>query len=243
MEKILSHNFVDSELIPKNSVSLSLVSPPFSTVDSVLFPEHFKLIMKKISEATKPGGVCCLIASNDRNANTDTIVTNVTNFLKVLKNVPEWRAEEEVVWVKSKKSEAVAVSGFDSIEAVSFDKVPFSQVFVLVKTGSNLEFLNRIERLDKLRLSEKEMEEMGESIWYIQPKSEKGFSDTLPKEIVARLIMIYSDKGDLVLDPFAGDGVTGVVSKNLGRHFLCFVKKQKLELANERISRVVQNKI
>ena len=237
MEKILCEKFVESESISENSVSLSLVLPPFGKADAMQFTDYFKLIMKKILEATKPGGICCLISSNDRSANTDTIVTNVTDLLWVMKDLPDWHIAEEIVWVKSQKSEAVSVSGFDSIEAVSFDKVPFSQILVLVKAGSRFEFVNRTEKLDQLKLSEKESEEMGESIWYIQPKSEKGYSDALPKEIVARLIMLYSNEGDVVLDPFAGEGITAVVSKTLKRKFVCVAdSERKAEIAKKRIS-------
>jgi DNA modification methylase len=32
--------------------------------------------------------------------------------------------------------------------------------------------------------------------------------------------VLFSDKNDVILDPFAGSGTTGVVAIRLGRHFL-----------------------
>ncbi len=41
-----------------------------------------------------------------------------------------------------------------------------------------------------------------------------------PEKLVAKLILASSNKDDLVLDPFAGSGTTGVVAKKLGRNFI-----------------------
>lgn len=41
-----------------------------------------------------------------------------------------------------------------------------------------------------------------------------------PEKLIAKLILASSNAGDLVLDPFAGSGTTGVVAKKLGRRFI-----------------------
>ncbi len=41
-----------------------------------------------------------------------------------------------------------------------------------------------------------------------------------PEKLIAKLILASSNTGDLVLDPFAGSGTTGVVAKKLGRNFI-----------------------
>lgn len=43
-----------------------------------------------------------------------------------------------------------------------------------------------------------------------------------PEDMITRVILACSDKGDLVLDPFMGSGTTGVVSKIRGRSFVGF---------------------
>ena len=42
-----------------------------------------------------------------------------------------------------------------------------------------------------------------------------------PEKLIAKLILASSNTGDLVLDPFAGSGTTGVVAKKLGRKYTC----------------------
>ncbi|MBQ8197482.1 MAG: site-specific DNA-methyltransferase [Clostridia bacterium] len=41
-----------------------------------------------------------------------------------------------------------------------------------------------------------------------------------PEKLIAKLILASSNAGDLVLDPFAGSGTTGVVAKKLGRNYI-----------------------
>ena len=41
-----------------------------------------------------------------------------------------------------------------------------------------------------------------------------------PEKLIAKLILASSNKGDLILDPFAGSGTTAVVCKKLGRKFI-----------------------
>lgn len=41
-----------------------------------------------------------------------------------------------------------------------------------------------------------------------------------PEKLIAKFILASSRSGDLVLDPFAGSGTTGVVAKKLGRNFI-----------------------
>lgn len=48
-----------------------------------------------------------------------------------------------------------------------------------------------------------------------------------PEEMLKRIIVASSDKGDTVLDPFLGSGTTAVVAKKLGRHWIGVEKDGK----------------
>jgi site-specific DNA-methyltransferase (adenine-specific) len=45
-----------------------------------------------------------------------------------------------------------------------------------------------------------------------------------PVEVMQTLIESFSKPGDIVLDPFAGSGSTGVAARNCGRHFILIEK-------------------
>lgn len=48
-----------------------------------------------------------------------------------------------------------------------------------------------------------------------------------PEKLLAKIILASSNKGDVILDPFAGSGTTSVVAKKLGRHFVAIEKDEK----------------
>lgn len=61
-----------------------------------------------------------------------------------------------------------------------------------------------------------------------------------PEKLIAKLILASSKPGDIVLDPFLGSGTTSVVARKLGRHFIgieaeeeyCLLAERRLGLAN-----------
>jgi len=48
-----------------------------------------------------------------------------------------------------------------------------------------------------------------------------------PEEMLKRIILASSDKGDIVLDPFLGSGTTAFVAKKYGRKWIGIDKEQK----------------
>jgi len=57
-----------------------------------------------------------------------------------------------------------------------------------------------------------------------------------PPSLIERLILNHSNKGDLILDPFAGSFVVAEVCKRLKRNFISFEKeKEHVEEAYEKI--------
>lgn len=47
-----------------------------------------------------------------------------------------------------------------------------------------------------------------------------------PKALLERVILVSTKEGDVILDPLAGTGTTGVVAKNLNRHFVMIEMRQ-----------------
>lgn len=57
-----------------------------------------------------------------------------------------------------------------------------------------------------------------------------------PKQAFERLIQIFTDKGDLILDPFVGSGTTAVAAKELDRRYIGIEKnKEYCAMAENRI--------
>jgi len=59
-----------------------------------------------------------------------------------------------------------------------------------------------------------------------------------PEPLLERIILIGSEKGDTVLDPFMGSGTTGVVAKRFSRNFIGIeINEEYFEIAKERIEK------
>ena len=48
-----------------------------------------------------------------------------------------------------------------------------------------------------------------------------------PLALIERLVRIYSNPGDVILDPYMGSGTTGLACSNLGRRFIGVEKEQE----------------
>jgi len=57
-----------------------------------------------------------------------------------------------------------------------------------------------------------------------------------PENLLERIILLGSNEGDTVFDPFMGSGTTGVVAKKLNRKFIgCEISPEYFEIAQNRI--------
>jgi len=64
----------------------------------------------------------------------------------------------------------------------------------------------------------------------------KAHSTQKPEELLKRVILSATKRGDVVLDPFFGTGTTGAVAKKLNRHYIGIEKESEyIELAANRI--------
>jgi DNA modification methylase len=76
-------------------------------------------------------------------------------------------------------------------------------------------------------------------VWEIPPESARrvGHPAPFPVDLPLRLIELYTYRGDLVLDPFAGAGTTAVAALRSGRHYVGYdLDEQYIELAEERVA-------
>jgi len=80
-----------------------------------------------------------------------------------------------------------------------------------------------------------------EDVWIIKREYWTGDQKTptkLPAELIKKILMYSSEKGDIVLDPFLGSGQVAVVSKMLNRQYIGFeIVKEYYEFAKERLEK------
>ena len=63
------------------------------------------------------------------------------------------------------------------------------------------------------------------------------FTSEKPKEFLQLLLEKYTELGDIILDPFAGSGTTGIACKNLNRNYILIEKEPEyIEIINKRLN-------
>ncbi|MBN2229522.1 MAG: site-specific DNA-methyltransferase [Candidatus Thorarchaeota archaeon] len=76
------------------------------------------------------------------------------------------------------------------------------------------------------------IENYPEDVWIVKRKYRTGLEKNgtkLPLEVVARCVDFSSRPGDIVLDPFLGNGTTAVAAKSSFRHFIGFEINEELK--------------
>jgi DNA modification methylase len=67
------------------------------------------------------------------------------------------------------------------------------------------------------KLTKEQWREYTKTVWQIANVSDPQHPAVFPIEIPRRLISLFSFRGELVLDPFAGTGTTALAANELGR--------------------------
>ena len=108
-------------------------------------------------------------------------------------------------------------------------------IFIFVKDRKNYTFNKVLWYPEDVMYSEQwepEIMEINKEYWINKKKT----PTKLPKELVEMLVVIFSNKGDLLCDPFSGAGTILKVSNYMGRFCLAFdVVKEYVDFSNERL--------
>lgn len=130
------------------------------------------------------------------------------------------------VWVKD-PSWANSRWTSSSLKAVS----EYEDIYIFWKPGQQV--------IDRSKLTSAERKEWASrGVWYIHSvRRNNDHEAKFPLELAQRVVMLFSDKGDLVLDPFMGSGTTALAAVSAGRNFIGIDKEEKyVQLATSNIN-------
>ena len=97
-----------------------------------------------------------------------------------------------------------------------------------------------ITKVDRNRLKKEEWTEWGSrAVWNIRSVQKNDVHEAMfPLELPRRVIKLFSDKGDTILDCFMGSGTSAIAALAEGRHFIGIDKEEKyVQLADKSIER------
>ncbi|MGC8826622.1 MAG: DNA-methyltransferase, partial [Anaerolineae bacterium] len=92
------------------------------------------------------------------------------------------------------------------------------------------------EAKEQSRLSIEEWNAYFRGHWVFPGEKQTKHLAMFPEELPRRLILLYTNVGDVVLDPFMGSGTTAVTAKKLRRHYIGYeLSPEYCRLAEERL--------
>jgi DNA modification methylase len=132
--------------------------------------------------------------------------------------------------------------------ATQFTRSPYPLMF---NTNINHEFIlifqkggnDAVDFSDVPAFSRQFVRKVAYSVWDIipinSPSGDERHAAPFPEEIPRRLILLFTFKGEVVLDPFAGCGTTNKVAKELGRRSIAVeLSPEYCELIKAKVSAV-----
>jgi len=226
----------ESMPIPENSVALAFTSPPYNVGkdydDDMSLIEYLTLIKtvgREVYRVLKPGGRYVI---NVANLGRKPYIP-MHSFFYEIHSAIGFLPMGEIIWQKGKGANGNCAWGsWRSARSPRLRDI-HEYLLVFAKEGYS--------RPDKgeTDISGQEFMESTLSIWKIPPESAKkvGHPAPFPIALAARVIKLYSFKGDVILDPFLGSGTTCVAAIMLDRHYVGFdISQEYCALSEIRIA-------
>jgi DNA modification methylase len=247
---IVCQNSKDLGFIPSNHVALTVTSPPYH--NAINYSKHvekswyrgnqvteleeylkeMEQIFSEVFRVTRQGGYCAIVIGNEL-ANGEMIPLPHLLIQRLLK---KWKFHEEIIWSK-------VTGGLDRFGVTIQHPYPtyyraniMHEHILILRKG---QIRHKKDTPSKLVINEVTKKDTSNSIWNITPVPPK-FIDhpcPFPEEIPYRLITLYSNINDIVLDPFVGSGQTTKVANYLKRRYIGVdIIKEYVQIAKKRLS-------
>ncbi|MDE1839350.1 MAG: site-specific DNA-methyltransferase [Thaumarchaeota archaeon] len=244
----------DLSHLPDNTIALTVTSPPYH--NAINYQEHqdttkwyrgtveisigdwleeMHTIFSEVYRVTKPGGFCCIVIGNEIIEGKNKLPLPALLLVELTKKEVGWSFFEEIIWNKvtgGKKRFRVTVQ--HPYPTYYYPNIMHEQIIIFRK----MPFHNVKDKKSKLVLDDLMKKEVANSVWHIAPMPpsyRKFHPAAFPEEIPYRLIQLYSNVGDIVLDPFVGSGQTTKMARFLHRKYYGVDKSSKyVKIAQKR---------
>jgi DNA modification methylase len=253
LDKLIVGDARQMDEVPDASAALVVTSPPYfagKEYEEALgeggvpanYLEYLALLREVFAQCVRklePGG---RIAVNVANLGRRPYRSLSADVIGILQDDLRLLLRGEIVWLKQRGSSGSCAWG-------SFQR-PGNPVLrdltERVVVASKGRFDRAIAAKDRARsmlpsessITRDDFMENTLDVWEIPAESATrvGHPAPFPIELPARLIDLYTSRGDLVLDPFAGSGTTAVAALRAGRHFAGYdLDEAYIRLAERRV--------
>jgi site-specific DNA-methyltransferase (adenine-specific) len=221
--------------IPDNSVALAFTSPPYNVGkdydDDMNLSDYLSLIEgvgKEVYRVLRPGGRYLV---NIANVGRKPYIPLHSQFWELHLSIG-FLPMGEIIWQKAKGANGSCAWG--SWMNAKAPRLRDIHEYILVFAKYDYSRPDRGES----DITREEFMDATLSVWQIPPEFAKrvGHPAPFPIALAARVIGLYSYKGDVIIDPFVGSGSTCVAASQLGRHYVGYdISEEYCATAKKRI--------
>lgn len=254
------------EEVDDASVQLVVTSPPYNVGKNYNFYEdrapldqYLELLMQVWRECQRvlvPGG---RLAVNVANTNRNPYMPLHSFVIGQLLDL-KFLMRGEILWDKS--ATAGVSTAWGSFARASNPVLRDTHEYIMVFSKDTMRLDKPYTRGDYSGIENMEFVEWTRSIWHKNGTAKKAIKETarsiwrfgtqskqikqkakglahpapFPLDLPLRLILLYTNVDDIVLDPFMGSGSTAIAARLTQRHYLGYeISQEYVELAQDRI--------
>lgn len=239
MEKLLKIHKHDArkilELIPQNFVDVTVTSPPYYDLKDYGYEEQIGFgqtyedylqdlynVFAGVYKVTKDTGSLWVIIDTYRK--NGEVIPLPFDFSNKIKDVG-WKLQEVIIWKKDKTVPWAHKGQMRSI---------FEYILVFSKTSNFNFFIDRVRDYESLKKWWVKYPERynpkgktPDAIWHFPIPTQGSWGSgyirhfcPLPEEMIAQILNITTNVGDVVFDPFAGSGAVLAKADNMRRKYI-----------------------
>ena len=249
------HSCIEMQECQDNLIALTVTSPPYwNSIDYDVhakdtgawhrereysgFGDSFNAWLDNIQEAFKevhrvtvPGGFCAIVVG--------TILNKGKHYpapMMILERMLQldWEFHQDIIWNKVTGGVRRAGSFIQRPHSGYFyPNIMTEYILVFRKEGEVRRGTKKALDIDVLF-----KRDIANNVWHIAPVPPRSIEHPcpFPEELVRRLVCLYSQEDDIVLDPFLGSGQTALVALREGRRCIGYdIEESYLNLAQSRI--------
>lgn len=221
--------------LPTEAVQLVLTSPPYNCGwtyategnDNLPLAEYQEMLSAFVAGAygvLRPGGVLAvnlpqttMVYEDRARKHREKRAYPIASWMALHLAGGPWLPREPIVWLKSKGDVEIRATS-TAIGAYSNPWLRPCHEMVLLASKDEYRIPGREARWPGSASEWGGYLEWCKDVWSIRPGQAKaGEPLAFPDELVTRLVKLFSNPGDVVLDPFAGTGQTAKVAQLLSR--------------------------
>lgn len=223
--------------LPDNSIHLMVTSPPYNASkeydEDLNLDEYLQMLERVWSETFRvlaPGGRACINLANLGRKPYIPLHIYIIDQMQAL----GFLMRGEIIWNKAASSSPSTAWG--SWQSASNPVLRDVHEYILVFSKDTF---SRRGKGKENTIQKDEFLEWTKSVWTFPAISARkvGHPAPFPVELPHRLIQLYTFKGDIVLDPFAGSGTTCLSAALDERHYVGYdTNEEYIRLARKRLA-------